>query len=101
MKNLTKGVSVNHKLKVHEFFGLMSNEVLAFIKESESGFPEGWVPASYIKNQLELNISAYPLGNKIDNKTGWLFATIARLLQDKNLVDFKKIGNRSFYRGHH
>ncbi len=30
---------MNHKVKVHEFFGLMSDEVLAFIKESESGFP--------------------------------------------------------------
>ncbi|MFH1982462.1 MAG: hypothetical protein ABIL58_11505 [Pseudomonadota bacterium] len=41
-------------------------------------------------------MSAYPLGNKIDNETGWLFSTIARYLQDKNQVDFKKVGNRSF-----
>lgn len=89
---------MNHKVKVHEFFGLMSDEVLAFIKESESGFPEGWVPATYIKDQLELKMSAYPQSNKIDNKTGWLFSTIARYLQDKNQVDFKKDGNRSYYK---
>jgi len=89
---------MSHKLKVHELFGLMSNEVIAFIKKSESGFPEGWVPATYINDQLELKKSSYPQGNKIDNKTGWLFATIARHLQDENRVDFKKIGSRSFYK---
>ena len=88
---------MSHKSKVHELFGLMSDEVFFFIKESESGFSEGWVPATYIKDQLELNKSSYPQGNKIDNKTGWLFAAIARHLQDENKVDFQKIGSRSFY----
>jgi len=73
-------------------------EVHAFIKSSESGFNESWVPAIYIKDQLNLKKSAYPQGNKIDNKTGWLFATIARHLQDQNKVQFKKVGSRSFYR---
>ncbi len=89
---------MNHKAKVHELFSLMSNEALAFIKESESGFSEGWVPATYINDQLELKMSAYPQGNKIDNKTGWLFSTIARHFQDKDLVDFKNNGSRSFYK---
>jgi hypothetical protein len=92
------GGKMGHKSRVHELFGLMSNEVLAFIKESESGFPEGWVPATYIKDQLKLNKPSYPQGNPIDNKTGWLFSTIARHLQDENLVEFKKTGSRSFYR---
>lgn len=87
-----------HKSKVHELFKEMAIEVYAFIKSSESGFNEGWVPATYIKDQLELNKSAYPQGNKIDNKTGWLFATIARHLQDEKKVLFKKIGSRSFYK---
>jgi hypothetical protein len=89
---------MSHKSKDHELFGLMSNEVFAFIKESESGFPESWVPATYIKDQLELKKSSYPQDNKIDNKTGWLFATIARHLQDENRVDFQKIDSRSFYK---
>ena len=76
----------------------MSEEVLVFIKESESGFTERWVPATYIKDQLDLKMSAYPQGNKIDNKTGWLFSTIARFLQDKNRVEYKNNGTRSFYR---
>ena len=89
---------MSHKSKVHELFGLMSGEVLAYIKESESGFADGWVPATHIKDQLGLKMSSYPQGNKIDNETGWLFSTIARYLQDKNEVAFKKIGNRSYYK---
>ncbi len=91
---------MSHKLKVHDYFQLMSDSVFAFIKESESGFTErdGWVPATYIKDQLELKKSSYPQGNKIDNETGWLFATIARHLQDQSRVDYKKIGSRSFYK---
>ena len=87
-----------YKSKVHKLFNEMSNEVCAFIKSSESDFSEGWVPATYIKDQLELKKSAYPQGNTIDNKTGWLFATIARHLQDENKVLFKKVGSRSFYK---
>ena len=89
---------MGRKAKVHELFNLMSKEVLGFIKESESCFAEGWVPATYIKDQLELKMSAYPQGNKIDNKTGWLFSTIARHLQDENLVNFSTNGTRSFYK---
>ena len=89
---------MNHKIKVHGLFSQMADEVFSFIKESESEFTKNWVPATYIKEQLGLNMSAYPQGNKIDNKTGWLFATIARFLQDQNRIDFKKVGNRSYYK---
>ena len=89
---------MDHKSKVNELFGLMSAEVLSYIQSVEDDFSEGWVPAIYIKDQLGLKMSAYPQGNKIDNETGWLFSTMARYLQDKNQVDFKKVGNRSFYK---
>jgi hypothetical protein len=89
---------MDHKKKVQELFGLMSTEVLSYIQSAEPDFSNGWVPATYIKDQLGLKMSAYPQGNKIDNETGWLFSTIARYLQDKNQVDFKKIGNRSYYK---
>ncbi len=91
---------MSRKTKVHELFGEIADEVLLFIKESESGFPDGWVPAAYIKDQLGLKFSSYPQSNKIDNKTGWLFAIIARYLEDQNKIDFKKIGNRSFYKSY-
>ncbi|WP_369854439.1 hypothetical protein [Candidatus Thalassolituus haligoni] len=87
---------MSNKSKVDELFNAMSDEVCKFIKSSESGFSESWVSATYIKEQLDLKKPAYPQGNKIDNKTGWIFATIARHLQDQNKVLFKKVGSRSF-----
>lgn len=69
---------MGHKAKVSELFDGIAEEVFGFIRESESGFSEGWVPATYIKEQLDLKKSSYPKNNKIDNKTGWLFATIAQ-----------------------
>lgn len=89
---------MSYKERIHDLFDAMADEMAAFIKESESGFSDGWVPATYIKDQLQLKKSAYPQGNKIDNETGWLFATMARHLQDKGKIHFKKSGNRSFYK---
>lgn len=89
---------MSHKEKLHVLFDEMADELAAFIDESQSGFSDDWVPAAYIKDQLQLKKSAYPQGNKIDNETGWLFSTLARHLQDKGKVDYKKIGNRSFYK---
>ena len=89
---------MGHKTKVHEHFDLMAKEVLAFIKESESGYNERWVPAAFIKDQLGLKMSSYPQSNDIDNRTGWLFSIIARYLEDQNLVEFNKNSSRSFYR---
>ncbi len=87
-----------HKVKIHELFEQIANEVCAFIKESESNYGDGWVPATFIKDELELKKSSYPQENEIDNKTGWLFAIIARHLEDKTKIIFKKDGNRSFYK---
>ncbi len=89
---------VKEKNKIDQLFNEMAEQVLSFIAKSESGFSEGWVPAAYIKQQLNLTKNAYPQGNKTDNKTGWLFATLARHLQDQNKVEFKKIGSRSYYK---
>jgi hypothetical protein len=89
---------VSHRKNVADLFDAMADEVHSFIKESEASFPEAWVPAAYIKDQLDLKKSSYPQSNEIDNKTGWLFATLARHLEDRQQVRFKKVGNRSFYK---
>lgn len=98
VKTLVTGDKMNHKIRIHELIDKISKEVYEFIKESENSFNEGWVPATYIKDELGLKLSSYPQENEIDHKTGWFFATIARYLQDKNKVKFKKTGNRSFYK---
>ncbi|MFK4752591.1 hypothetical protein [Oceanobacter antarcticus] len=51
---------MSNKSKVDEFFNAMSDEVCNFIKSSESGFSESWVPATYIKEQLDLKKACIP-----------------------------------------
>lgn len=85
-------------VKIEILFNEMAEQVFSFIKKSEQSFPQGWVPATFIKEQLNLTKNAYPQGNKTDNKTGWLFSTLARHLQDRGKVKFKKIGSRSYYK---
>lgn len=51
---------MTYKKKVEELFDAMASEVCSFIKDSESVFSEGWVPAAYIKDQLGLKKSSYP-----------------------------------------
>lgn len=89
---------MDHKHNIHDHFDAMSRVMADFIKQSEQKFPGGWVSATFVKNELELKKNAYPQGNKTDNKTGWLFSTMARYLQDKGVVDYKKINNRAFYK---
>ena len=83
------GALVKEKNSIDQLFNKMADQVLSFIAKSESGFSEGWVPAAYIRQELNLTKNAYPQGNKTDNKTGWLFATLARHLQDQNKVDHR------------
>ena len=89
---------MNRKERIHQQINALANEILEYIKEKEAFFPERWVPASEVKVELDLNFVAVPQENKQYGPKGWLFAILARMLEDKNLVDFKKIGSRSFYR---
>ena len=76
----------------------ISNEVFSFIKNQETSFQDRWVPASHIKNTLNLNYVAVPKDNVQYGAKGWLFAILARILEDKDLVEYKKVGNRAYYR---
>ena len=89
---------MNYKIRIDKLIDEISNEVYKFIKESENDFDGGWVPATFIKDELGLKLSAYPQENKKDKETDWFFSTIARYLEDKNKIKFKKIRNRSFYK---
>jgi hypothetical protein len=86
------------KARIHHLLEQAAIEIYGFIKDNESSFIDRWVPAATIKSDLGLMLSAYPQGNKIDNKTGWLFSTFARMLQDKNMVEFRNDGRFSYYR---
>jgi hypothetical protein len=90
---------MNRKEKIHKLLNEAADEILAFIKESESGYQDHWMPAADIKNRLGLMLPAVPQANEQQGKKGWLFATLMRILEDKSLVEWEKeANNRTFYR---
>lgn len=91
---------MTRKDTIHKLLNDAALELLAFIKESESKFKDQdhWVPATEIKNNLDLNFVAVPRSGTQYGEKGWVFATLARMLEDKSLVEYKKIGSRAFYR---
>ncbi len=76
----------------------MAMELVEFIKDSKGRFDQGWVPVAFVKKELQLNFPAVPRQNMQYREKGWLFAILARLLEDKNLVEYDKRGNRAYYR---
>jgi len=91
---------MNRKVTIHQHLSEAATELLEFIKEAEAEFVDQgyWVPAAKIKNDLELNFVAVPKSGKQYGERGWLFATLARMLEDKSLVEYKKEGSRAYYR---
>ena len=90
---------MNTKDRIHGLIKEISSEILRFIREHESPSNDRWVPASQIKNDLELNFVAVPRTNQQQGQRGWFFATIARLLEDQNLIECEKSANgRLHYR---
>lgn len=91
---------MSHKTNIHRLLNAAASELLSFIRDSEIHYAadDFWVPATEIKNKLELNFVAVPRGNKQYGEKGWLFAILARMLEDQELVEYQKIGSRAYYR---
>ena len=89
---------MDRKQNIHKHLDAITTEMLGFIKDNEPSFPDRWVPAAEIKRSLDLNFVAVPKQNTQYGQKGWLFAILARMLEDNNQVEFKKDGSRSFYR---
>lgn len=87
---------MTRKEKVQALIALLCEEVYEFIKENESASDDGWVPTAKIKNTLELNFVCVPQENTQYGEKGWVFAAIARMLEDQNRISYKKTGNNSF-----
>ena len=90
--------NMDRKETILELIKKISFEVLGFIKEEGKRFPDRWVPAAHIKNSLELNFIAVPKANKQYGEKGWFFAIVARMLEEQNLLEYKKSGGRAYYR---
>ncbi|WP_341743273.1 hypothetical protein [Azonexus hydrophilus] len=91
---------MTRKNAIHNLINEAALELLEFIKDCESDHKEHgyWVPAAKIKDDLDLNFVAVPQSGRQHGPKGWVFATLARILEDKSLIEHKKIGNRAFYR---
>lgn len=83
---------------IHKLIDVIAFEMLNFIKDSESSFEDRWVPAVYIKDSLDLKLVSVPQEGEQYGEKGWLFNILSRMLQDQNLLAYKKEGNRAFYR---
>jgi hypothetical protein len=89
---------MSRKARIHQHIHGIANEILNQIKETEGLFPERWVPAIEIKEELDLNFASVPQANRQYGPKGWLFAIAARSPEDKDLVEYEKVGSRAFYR---
>ena len=89
---------MDQKSKIHDHIQGAADELFAFVRSSESAYQDRWVPAVQIKDTLGLNFAAVPQqGNQYGAK-GWLFAILARILEDQHRLEHKKIGARAFFR---
>lgn len=75
---------MERKAAIHRHLEAASRELLEFIKERIPFGDDGWVPASEIKQSLALNFVAVPRAGKQYGERGWLFATLARMLEDRD-----------------
>lgn len=89
---------MDHKHQIHRHIQAAADELLAYVSSSGSSYADRWVPATQIKDALALNFVATPQkGNQYGPK-GWLFAILARLLEDQGRLEHRKTGSRSYYR---
>ena len=95
---VTERQRMDRKTAIHALLDVIAFELFEFIRESESSFKDRWVPSTFIKESLQLNFVAVPLENQQYGEKGWIFAILARMLEDQGLLEYKKTGNRAFYR---
>jgi hypothetical protein len=87
-----------HKDNVHRLLQECAGEVLQFIEEREPLHKDGWVPTVEVKDSLALNFVAVPRASKQYGEKGWVFAVLARMLEDDGRLEYKKEGSRSYCR---
>lgn len=89
---------MNSEERVQNLINELAQEVLSYMKAQEPAYQDRWVPAIQIKNSLNLNYVAVPKDNIQYGAKGWLFAILARILEDNDQVEYKKVDTRAFYR---
>lgn len=91
-------MTIERRAAIHRHIDAASIELLNFVRERMPLAKDGWVPASEIKQSLALNFVAVPKRGRQYGEKGWLFAILARMLEDRDLLEHRKVGSRAFYR---
>jgi hypothetical protein len=89
---------VDHKATVHRHLHDAALAILEFVRTREPFHADRWVPIVEVKNSLALNLVAVSKSSKQYGEKGWVFASLARLLEDEELLEYKREGSRSFCR---
>lgn len=90
---------MDHKAEIHASLQGMANILLDFITQTGQTKRNGWVPAPYIKRELDLLVLCYPKNNvKQHGRKGWLFSILARMLEDAGQLEYRFDGKNAHYR---
>jgi hypothetical protein len=89
---------MGHKANVHRLLRESALEVLAFVRTREPFHAERWVPIVEVKNTLALNLVAVSKDSTQYGAKGWVFASLARMLEDDGLLEYRRVGSRSYCR---
>jgi hypothetical protein len=89
---------MEYKQNIHAHLQESADVLLAFVRSCEVDYPDRWVPDIHIKSALELNFVATPKSGKQYGPKGWLFAILARILEDQGRLEHKSASSRSFSR---
>lgn len=89
---------MNSKHKIHALLRQCCDELLLHVRDRERFYCDRWVPAAEIKKTLELNFVAVPKSSTQYGQKGWLFAILARMLEDDGRLEYKPVGSRSYCR---
>lgn len=89
---------MRHREVIHEHLRQSAFELLAFVRERESAHHHRWVPAAEVKAEPKLNLVAVPKSATQYGEKGWLFAILARMLEDMGMLEYRCSGRRSFCR---
>lgn len=87
------------KEEIHELLLACCDQVLTYIQEREPLHADRWVPATEVNEGLAINFSSVPKGStQPSGNKGWLFATLARMLEEQERLEYQNVRGRSYYR---
>jgi hypothetical protein len=89
---------MNRKEVIHDALEQIALEMLHFIADAGKRYPDGWVPATHIKDELQLNLHCYPKIKTQHGRKGWLFSILARMLEDRGLLGYQFDKKHAYYK---